>query len=667
MERVKYNWGNVPMGGGGFVTGFYVHPKDPKVKYMRTDVGGAYKWNHDKEEWMPITEWVPRENGTWYGVDGIALDPNDTETVYLCLGDSGKPSDVVKSTDGAKTFTPTGLNKNFLGNGPYRDLGECIQIDPNNSDIIYCGTRWHGLWRSLDGAESWEHIDAIPQGTDKAGVKTVLIDKNTKENGKSSVIYCCPQGEGLWKSSDAGKTWCRMEGSPENVARGAVFEDGRVAVTSDKGIFLYEDGEWKDISPVKNLKYNGIDVDRRNNNRLVAACTINEEMSPMNLPLYYSEDCGKTWRHLNDTDTCKKNYSIGWWPRYYFSGRTSCIYFGMETENDVWFADWYGTWRTNDVTAEVVEWDSKIEGHEEIVAFTLVSPPEGKARLLTGVADNAGMRYEDIHDFPPERRPISTNGMDFCEADCNFIAAIGAIHHGVIGEMGVSYDNGITWKKMVNWDDNEIGMDIAVNPVNPDNMCAFIINGTPRFTNDGGMSWHYAKGTPKDLITSFWSSYGNIISDRVADGVYYVFCKRGLFRSMDGGAHFELLDENRIKGRVRTLPYHKGELWHGDETGLFRSTDFGDTFEKIETVEECYSFDFGKGRYLNECTLYVYGKIEGVISRFRSDDYGKTWVDIGDGVERCRASVIYADRKVYGRIYLSSGGRGIYFAEPVEE
>ncbi len=667
MEKVKYNWGNVPLGGGGFVIGIHIHPKDPTVKYIRTDVGGAYKWDPTNSEWIPITEWIPFDNPSMYGVDGIALDPNDTETVYLCLGDSGRPSDVFKSTDGGKTFKPTGLDKNFLGNGAWRDRGECIQVDPNNSNIIYCGTRWQGLYRSFDGAETWERVEAVPVGEKHAGIRTVLIDKNSGKDGKSQVIYSSSKSNGLWRSTDAGETWEQMEGSPANVQRGCVLEDGSLVISSEEGLFTYDGKEWKDISPVKGLSYNGVDVDRRNNKRMVTACTINEGMSCMNLPIYYSEDGGENWRYMNDPDICKKNYSIGWWPRYYFSSDTSCIYFGMEKDNDVWFADWYGVWKTDDITKDVVEWDSLIKGHEEIVAFTMVSPPEGKGRLITGVADNDGHRYEDIHEYPPERRFLATNGLDFCESDCNFIAAVGAIHNGAIGEMGYSEDNGITWKKMVNWDDNEKGLRIAVNPVNPDNMCAMIINGTPRFTRDRGKSWHYAKGTPADMITSYWGSYGQVVSDRVADGVFYVLCSQGLYRSMDGGAHFELLDAEKKTGSIKTLPYHKGEIWYGDSAGMFRSTDFGETFEKVESIEEVYSFDFGKGLYHNECALYVYGVIEGIRSRFRSDDYGKTWVDIGDGVERRKAATICADRKVYGRIYCASGGRGFYYAEPAED
>ena len=66
-------------------------------------------------------------------------------------------------------------------------------------------------------------------------------------------------------------------------------------------------------------------------------------------------------------------------------------------------------------------------------------------------------------------------------------------------------------------------------------------------------------------------------------------------------------------------------------------------------------------------TLYLNGKVDGTYGFFRSDDVGATWVRITDDKHQYGyCSVITGDPRVYGRVYVGTGGRGIVYGEPRE-
>ncbi|MBA3705523.1 MAG: cellulase, partial [Bacteroidetes bacterium] len=82
----QYEWQNVAIGGGGYVTGIVIHPVTPNLIYMRTDVGGAYRWNFTDKAWIPLFDWVSTDSSNLYGVDGLALDKNNDQVIYAALG-----------------------------------------------------------------------------------------------------------------------------------------------------------------------------------------------------------------------------------------------------------------------------------------------------------------------------------------------------------------------------------------------------------------------------------------------------------------------------------------------------------------------------------------------------------------------------------------------------
>lgn len=165
----SYVWKNVAIGGGGYVTGIVVHPRYKDIVYIRTDIGGAYRWNEKGKNWIPLTDWIGFDESNLYGIDGIAVDPNNKNIVYMAAGkyEDSVPHDVLKSMDGGKSWVKTGLfqekdslrfRNRFGGNQDDRWIGEPIAISPVDSRLILAATRKNGLWISKDQARTWSLV-----------------------------------------------------------------------------------------------------------------------------------------------------------------------------------------------------------------------------------------------------------------------------------------------------------------------------------------------------------------------------------------------------------------------------------------------------------------------------------------------------------------------------
>src|ERR1035437_2082953 len=110
---------SVQIVGGGYVDGVFFHPKQQYLRYVRTDVGGAYRWKqlgtpgtpptcpgYFKDQakkvptaaqgnngeflqcgyWVPLLDFLGRANGGDMGVESIGLDPSDPMRLYLSTG-----------------------------------------------------------------------------------------------------------------------------------------------------------------------------------------------------------------------------------------------------------------------------------------------------------------------------------------------------------------------------------------------------------------------------------------------------------------------------------------------------------------------------------------------------------------------------------------------------
>jgi hypothetical protein len=87
----------------------------------------------------------------------------------------------------------------------------------------------------------------------------------------------------------------------------------------------------------------------------------------------------------------------------------------------------------------------------------------------------------------------------------------------------------------------------------------------------------------------------------------------------------------------------------------------------MESVRDARSLCFGKpaeGKTLP--TLFLAGRIGNVEGLFRSTDIGATWVRINDDQHQYGViSHVIGDSRIFGRVYFATSGRGIIYGDPV--
>ena len=137
--------------GTGRLNAVAVDPNNENVWFVGAPAGGIWKSTDSGQNWTNLFD-----DFLQIGVSGIAIDPNDSNTIYISTGDDDAADSysigVYKSTDGGQTWNPTGLTTQ----GVNVLLNE-ISIDPSNSNIVWVGSS-DGLWKSTDAGLNWEKV-----------------------------------------------------------------------------------------------------------------------------------------------------------------------------------------------------------------------------------------------------------------------------------------------------------------------------------------------------------------------------------------------------------------------------------------------------------------------------------------------------------------------------
>ncbi|WP_035735609.1 hypothetical protein, partial [Glycomyces arizonensis] len=224
-----YTWRNAAINGGGFVPGIVFNETEADLIYARTDIGGLYRWQEDSQTWKPLLDWVGWDDWGYTGVVSVATDPVEPNRVYAAVGTYTNDWDpnngaVLYSEDYGETWGIAELPFKQGGNMPGRGMGERLVVDPADNAVLYLGTpSGNGLWRSTDHGRTWAEVEAFPNagnftvtpGDPYSGDNQGVVWIDFDQLGGAIYVGVADPADPLYVSTDRGATWAPVPGAAE--------------------------------------------------------------------------------------------------------------------------------------------------------------------------------------------------------------------------------------------------------------------------------------------------------------------------------------------------------------------------------------------------------------------------------------------------------------------
>ncbi|MGD0860004.1 MAG: hypothetical protein ABR912_11840 [Terracidiphilus sp.] len=706
--NAKYNWLPVRIVDGGVMTGILMHPAEQGLMYTRADVGGAYLRDTANPTWLPVTDWISGLAPEWnlMYIESIAIDPTDVNRLYLAAGSyigPGLPNGaILVSDDQGVSFQtvnmPFQMGGNDLDHG--QQTGERLAVNPFNPAQVYLGTHQNGLWVSNDHGATWNQSATFPVTStpDLVGVLFVRFDP-----AHSGVVYAGVYSGGIYRSTDNGVTWAQIPGQPATLPDGETIRPLRSALGPDGVLYVayanasglspisngavYKlntaSGVWTNITPPDSpaqlwYGYCAIAADPEHAGTVMAG-TWNRWYPGDDI--FRSTDGGATWKSLRQYSTRDASPS----PYLNYVGGST---FGIDNSameidpfdsNHALYVSGYTIWETHNLTAmdalQITQWTVGALGVEEAVIHNVVSPPAGP-HLLSVMADLGGFRHDDFAVSPPPMlNPfmIEVSSLDFAESKPSFMARVGELDY--VGDVQAAYsqDGGVTWTPYPGKPPGAgLGPTLdgyaALTAVSADGAKVIWAAGDSLPAYFNGSGWTSSKGAPAGVL---------VISDRVNPKKFYGYDPSSgtMFVSTDGGVTFAAgatgLPQDAgypgwsAEAQPKAVFGIEGDLWLPFHAGLYHSTDSGASFAKIGSVSSAPLVGFGMAAPgASYPAIYIVGTVNGVYGFFRSTDEGNSWTRINDDAHQYGYIFsISGDPRIYGRVYLGTGGRGILYGD----
>jgi len=219
MTMKGLEWRSIgPAMTAGRIADIVVDHTDRSTWYVGVGSGGVWKTDNRGTTWNPVFD----SQGS-YSIGSITIDPNNPDTVWVGTGENvsgrhvGYGDGIYRSLDGGESWTNMGLKDS-------QHIG-MIKVDPRDSSVIYVaaqGPLWsaggeRGLYKTTDAGKTWnlilsagEYTGANEVHLDPRNPDTIYASLHQKFRNVAALMDGGPES-GIHKSTDGGQTWRELK------------------------------------------------------------------------------------------------------------------------------------------------------------------------------------------------------------------------------------------------------------------------------------------------------------------------------------------------------------------------------------------------------------------------------------------------------------------------